>query len=160
MNIYRIFGCLIVAWAILATAPASAQLRPVDDLAQLAATARAKRVPMLIAFMQESCPYCAISRRDYLIPLQKNPAWKNRVLIREIDIDRSTTMRDFESNTTTHRAFARSHGVRSVPTLIVFDADGKRVAPPIVGLLADDFYQLYIEQALEAGLVKMRTWTR
>ena len=115
---------------------------------------------MLIAFMQESCPYCAVARRDYLVPLQNNPHWKGRVLIREVDVDRSTAMRDFDGAATTHRAFARSHGVRRVPTLIAFDAQGKRVAPPIVGLLADDFYQLYIEQALEAGLAKMRVRQR
>ena len=27
---------------------------------------------------------------------------------------------------------------------------------PIIGLLTEDFYRLYIEQAVEAGLVKMR----
>ncbi len=110
--------------------------------------------------MQHACPYCAIARRDYLIPLQTSPRWKGHVLIREIDVDLSTAMHDFSGKATTYRAFARSHGVRSVPTLIAFDAEGKRVAPPIVGLLADDFYQLYIEQAVEAGLAKMRVRKR
>lgn len=106
--------------------------------------------------MQHTCPYCAIARRDYLIPLQQDPQWRHRVLIREIDTDRSLSLRGFKGEATTHRAFARSQGVRRVPTLIAFDAEGNRVAPPIVGLLADDFYRLYIEQAIEAGLVKMR----
>jgi len=130
---------------------------PADDLTRLAAIARAQRAPLLILFMQPSCPYCATARRDYLIPLQNDPQWRGRVLIREIDVDRDTALRDFDGKTTTQRSFARSHGVRRVPTLIAFDAEGKAVAPPIVGLLADDFYQLYIEQALEAGLVKMRS---
>ncbi len=123
---------------------------------RLAATARAQRAPVLIHFMQHSCPYCAIARRDYLIPLQNDPQWQGRVLIREIDVDRGAAVRDFDGKMTTHRNFARSHGVRRVPTLIAFDAEGKPVAPPIVGLLSDDFYRLYIEQALEAGLTKMR----
>ena len=33
-----------------------AQLLSADDLALVAAEARSKRVPVLIAFMQESCP--------------------------------------------------------------------------------------------------------
>ena len=106
--------------------------------------------------MQQSCPYCAIARRDYLVPLQSAPQWQGRVLIREIEVDRSTAMRDFAGTATTHRAYARSLGVKRVPTLIVFDGDGQPVAPPITGLLADDFYQLYIEQAMEAGLARMR----
>lgn len=136
--------------------PARAQLVPAGDLAAVAAEARARHVPVLIAFMQQSCPYCAVARRDYLEMLQIDSRWNGRVLIREIDVDRNTDLRDFSGAASTHRDFARAHEVRRVPTLIVFDADGKRVSPPIIGLLADDFYRLYIEQAIEAGLVRMR----
>lgn len=156
MNIFNGICRLIVAWALLSTASVAAQLQPVDDLARIAAQARAHRVPVLVAFMQETCPYCAVARHDYLLPLQSDPQWKHRVLIREIEVDRSLPMRNFSGEATTHRAFARSLGVRRVPTLIVFDADGKPAAPPITGLLSADFYGLYIEQAMEAGLVKMR----
>lgn len=157
MNILRRCRWLIVTWALLGTAPALAQLLAADDLAQLAAEARAKRVPVLIAFMQQSCPYCAIARRDHLLPLQASPQWRERVLIREVETDRSTPLRDFSGAATTHRAFAKKHDVRRVPTLIVFDADGKTVGQPLTGLLTRDFYQLYIEQAIEGGLAKMRT---
>lgn len=156
LNILRRAQWLIVACALLGAAPGLAQLLPADDLAQVAAEARAKRVPVLIAFMQQSCPYCAIARRDHLLPLQANPQWRERVLIREVQTDRSTPLRDFAGTATTHRAFARSHDVRKVPTLMVFDADGKPVGPPLTGLLTQDFYQLYIEQAIEGGLAKMR----
>ena len=156
LNILIKFCGLIVTCAALAAAPVLAQLQPADDLAQVAAEARAKRVPVMVAFMQETCPYCAVARRDHLLPLQADPQWRNRVLIREIDVDRSTPMRDFSGASTTHRAFARQHKVRRVPTLIVFDADGKAAAPPITGLLREEFYQLYIEQAIEAGLTRMQ----
>lgn len=176
LNNVKRCGCRIVTWAafttlfttLLATAfaaafapafaqlPAAAQLLAADDLAQAAATAKARRTPVLIAFMEQSCPYCAIARRDYLLPLQTDPKWQNRVLVREVEVDRSTPMRDFSGAETTHRAYARSLGIKTVPTLIVFDASGERVAPPIIGLLADDFYRLYIEQAIDAGLTRMR----
>lgn len=106
--------------------------------------------------MQESCPYCAIARRDYLIPLQHDPQWRHRVRIVEIHTDRRIELRDFAGKPTTHRAFARSLGVRRVPTLIVFDGEGKPVAQPITGLLTADFYRLYIEQAIEAGIARMK----
>ena len=38
-----------------------------------------------------------------------------------------------------------------------FRSKGKAAAPPISGLLTADFYGLYIEQAVEAGLVRMRS---
>lgn len=106
--------------------------------------------------MQQSCPYCAVARRDYLLPLQADPRWGGRVLIVEVDVDRNTPLRDFAGRPTTHRAFARSHQVRRVPTLIVFDAEGRPAASPITGLVSEDFYRLYIGQAIEAGLAKMK----
>lgn len=164
LNIFKCCSYPIVTWTVFATllatafatVPAAAQLLPADDLAQAAATAKTRRVPVLIAFMEQSCPYCAVARRDYLIPLHTDPKWQNRVLIREVEVDRSTAMRDFTGAETTHRAYARSLGIKRVPTLIVFDADGQPVAPPITGLLADDFYRLYIEQAIDAGLTRIR----
>lgn len=156
LNIFKIWGCLIVTCAALGSAAVHAELPPANDLARSAAEARARKIPLLVAFMQESCPYCAVARDDYLIPLLSDSKWKDRVLIREIDVDRSIPMRNFSGESLTHREFAKQHGVRRVPTLIVFDADGKPAAPPISGLLADEFYRLYIEQAIEAGLHKMR----
>ena len=82
--------------------------------------------------------------------------WRGKVVMLEMPLDTPESLRDFEGKTTDVRSFARQHGVRSVPTIIVFDADGKPVSTPLVGLLTRDFYSMYIEQAMEAGLVKMR----
>lgn len=150
------FAALIVACAPCISAAAGATLRAADDFSRIAAEARGKRVPVLVAFMEQRCPYCATARRDHLLPLQNDPQWRDKMLIRTIEVDRNTALRDFSGAQTTHREFARKHKVKRVPTLIVFDGDGKAVAEPIVGLLISDYYRLYIEQAVEAGLVRMR----
>lgn len=160
MNIFKSRLCWILACALLAAGPAAARLQQAEDLARLSAESRARGIPVLVAFMQESCPYCAVARRDYLLPLQSDPQWRHRVRIVEVHTDRSIAMRDFAGEPTTHRAFARSLGVRRVPTLIVFDGRGKPVAQPITGLLTEDFYRLYIEQAIEAGIARMRAAQR
>lgn len=152
----KLYFLLASIVACAGAAPAAAQLGRGDDLARLALEARERRVPVLIAFMQQSCLYCAAARRGYLIPLQSDPQWRDRVLIREIDVDLDTPLRDFSGAATTHRAFARSLKVRKVPTLIVFDGAGRPAAQPLTGLLAEDYYQLYIEQSIEAGLARMR----
>jgi thioredoxin-related protein len=152
--------CLLAAiLACAASAFAAQQPAPLafaDDLAAAAQTAREKRVPVLLAFMQKTCPYCAISRKDFLEPLQASAEWRDRVIILEVDVDSSRALRDFAGKPTTHREFARRNAARRVPTLIVFDDRGERAAPPIVGLMGEDFYRLYIEQAIEAGLVRQR----
>ena len=51
----------------------------------------------------------------------------------------------------------RRFGIRSVPTVIVFDTLGVPAAAPVIGLASGDFYGAYLEQAIEAGLSKTRT---
>jgi len=107
-------------------------------------------VPVLLAFMQKTCPYCAKARR-HLEPLQASAEWGGKALMREIDVDGTTEMRDFEGRLTTPRDFARAQGIRMVPTVMVFDDHGHRAGEPIVGLPTEDFYGFYVVRALEAG---------
>jgi thioredoxin-related protein len=156
----RLFWVAAILACVAAPAAARAQheaLRHAGDLAAAAREARARQVPVLLAFMQKTCPYCAIARKDYLEPMQADPAWRGRVIMLEIDVDEERALRDFAGAQTTHRAFARRLGVRRVPTLIVFDSDGEPAARPIVGLAgSSDFYRLYITQAIETGLQRQR----
>jgi thioredoxin-related protein len=128
----------------------------VKDLATVAGAARDKRIPVLIAFTTRACPYCRIARRDHLEPMQANSKWRDQAIMLDMQLDTPDALIDFEGKATNVREFARRHGVRSVPTLIVFDADGKPASAPLVGLLGGDFYSAYIEQAMESGLIRMR----
>ncbi len=147
-----ILACGLAAGAWGAAAP----LPLAEDFSAAAKDARARRVPVLVAFMQKTCPYCAVARRDFLDPMRSGEAWRDKVIMLEVDVDSHRRLRDFDGQSVTHRDFARRFGVKRVPTIIVLDDRGAQVAPPIEGLLADDFYRLYIEQAVEAGLVRLR----
>jgi thioredoxin-related protein len=125
-------------------------LAAAEDLARVAQEARARRVPVLLAFMQRTCPYCARARR-HLEPLRASPEWGTKAIMLELDVDSTARLRDFDGDWTTPRDFARRHGVRMVPTVIVFDGHGRPAADAIVGIASDDFYSYYIVQALEAG---------
>lgn len=88
--------------------------------------------------------------------MQQDPAWRDRMLLREIDVRSTGTLRDFAGRPTTAREFSRSKRIRTVPTVMVFDDTGKPVIDPIIGLASEDFYKLYLEQAIEAGMMRMR----
>ena len=141
----------ILAWALAVSAAGAgaAALVPTDDLARLAQDARERRAPILLAFMQQHCPYCAKARR-YLEPVAAS-GWGGKAILREIDVDSTAALRDFEGRPTTAREFARRHGVRVVPTLLVFDADGRVIADPVRGIAVEDFYAATIDRALETG---------
>lgn len=153
---------LVVTAAILTCAAPSAaaepgsELRFTDDLVALAGAARAQRAPLLIVFTQASCVHCEIAKRDYLVPMNHGAEFLGQVIIREIDVDSRARLRDFNGRTISQKEFSRRYRVNRVPTVIVMDDAGAPAAPPIVGLLADDFYRLYLQQAIDEGQLKMR----
>ncbi len=126
------------------------------DLAEAAVAAREEKIPILIFFTLRTCPYCNTARRDYLAPMRASEKWRDKAIMLELQLDGPQPLRDFAGKATTARDFARSFAVRSVPTVIVFDANGKPAATPLVGLSSGDFYGLYLEQAVESGLIQMR----
>ncbi len=127
-----------------------------SDLAEAARTAREKKIPVLIFFTLKSCPYCATARRDHLGPMHTSAKWRDKAVMLELQLDGPQPLRDFAGDATTARDFSRKFSVRSVPTVIVFDDAGVPTTTPLVGLSAGDFYSLYLEQAVESGLIKMR----
>jgi thioredoxin-related protein len=154
----RFRRALIVAILALTALPAAAgeALTLADDLAATAVEAGKRRVPVMIVFTEATCPYCTRAKRDYLVPMQSRGPFADKMIVREVDVASDRQLRDFAGRPTTHSEYARSMQVRLVPTVVVVNARGEPVSAPIVGLLAPDFYQLYLEQAVEAGLLKLR----
>lgn len=156
----RFLRRLLVA-AILAcatTAPLAQEaghLPHADDFAALAKEARARRAPIVIAFVQASCNYCAIAKRDYLVPMHRDAKWREQIVMREVDLDRNAPFRDFNGAATFPSDFSRRYGVNRVPTVVVVNHRGELLAPPIVGLLTEDFYGFYLEEAIAAGIAKL-----
>jgi thioredoxin-related protein len=144
----------ILAWLPLATAAAAAGIQPAADLAEDARGMRAQNRVMLVLYSQADCAWCERARNEHLIPLQDDPAWRDRVLLRQIDLDSDAPLVDFSGKRATHRAFARGERARMTPTLVVYGPDGARLAEPIVGFRLADFYAAYIERALEEALGK------
>jgi len=85
-----------------------------------------------------------------------DPAYANRVLLRQIDLDSDAPLKDFAGHATTHRAYAKTQNARLTPTLMFYGPDGKQLAEPIVGFRLADFYGEYIERGIDEGLAVLR----
>ena len=154
---------MMVVAAILAWGAAPlAHAQPADNLphaksfeadSKLAAT---KKIPILVLYTSPGCPFCERAKSDYLVPMLKDPAYKNKVIIREVDITSQSPLTLFNGTTSTGAAFAAQHKVAVVPTIKVINAQDSEVATPIVGLLIPDYYFGYIDSAISGGLQKMR----
>jgi hypothetical protein len=88
--------------------------------------------------------------------MQKGPAWRKKVIIRELEVGSNRPLALFDGTKSTEGAFAAENKVFMVPTVKVFDTRGQEAAEPIVGLLIPDYYFGYIQNAIEEGTRKVR----
>ena len=118
--------------------------------------AAARKIPIMVLFSSPDCHFCHRVINEYLLPMQKDPAYKNKVLIREVEAGSQNPLTLFDGRKGTEGAFAAESKVFMVPTIKVFDAQGREVSDAIVGLLTPDYYFGYLDAAIEEGIGKIR----
>jgi len=89
------------------------------------------------------------------LPMQRDPAFKDRVILRQIETSSRDTLIDFDGKETTHSAFSAKHNVWGVPNVKLFDSHGQ-VLTSIEGLLTVDFYYAYLENAIDESQAKIK----
>jgi len=88
-------------------------------------------------------------KRDYLNPLASNPQYRDKVVIRQINQDGKQPLLDFKGKETTHARFAAAEKIKLVPVVAFYGPDGRKLAERIVGVRLPDFYNAYLEDAIE-----------
>ncbi|MEN6585705.1 MAG: thioredoxin fold domain-containing protein [Sulfuricella sp.] len=150
-------GLAILAWiATAGAAVRSDELSFATDLTRDAEVAREKRLPILILFVAPNCAYCERVRHDFLLPMQRNPEYANKVIFRQLYLKSGKTLLDFAGKKTSHSQFAKQNQIKFTPTVKLFDADGNSLTEPLVGLTTPDFYGSYLDGAIDEALVKTR----
>ncbi len=108
----------------------------------------------VILFSLPGCEFCAEVREHYLRPMLS--ASPQPFAIAEADIESSASIRDWRGRNVAQRDFARASGARLAPTVMFFDAQGRSLAEPIIGL-SKDFFGAYLEQRLQAAVKEAKT---
>ena len=135
----------------------SAPLEFADDLAAVGKLSTSRQTPIMLVFTNPDCPYCAKAKKEHIEQLHVSRNYGSKVIVREVEAENTKlALRDFDGNSTTHADLARRYNIKSVPTVIVVDARGKPLAEPIIGIVTPDFYDLYLEQAIDAGRLQLR----
>jgi len=148
-----ILACLA---ALFAADTAFAQMIEARDLAADARLAAERRIPLLVLFSETGCPWCARARQEFLLPMQRNPEYQGKVMMREVGIDNPAALIDFAGKTTTQAEFARSYRVLMVPTVVLVGPRGEALAEPLVGFRTADYYGYYLDQRIDAALAQLR----
>jgi thioredoxin-related protein len=134
----------------------AAGLPVVKDFTVEAGDARKQQVPILVLFTSETCDYCKTVLEDFLLPMQRDPEYKNKVILRQVESTSQDELIDFDGKATTYRKFSTRHEVWGVPNVMLFDSNGQ-VLTSIEGLLTVDFYYAYLVAAIEESLEKVKS---
>ena len=148
-----ILACLA---ALIVAAPACAQMTQARDLAADARLAAERRIPLLVLFSEAGCPWCQRARQEFLLPMQRNPEYQAKVMMREVGVDSTAALVDFAGKTTTQAKFARRSQIGMAPTVMLFGARGEVLGEPLVGFGSADYYGYFIDQRIDSALAQLR----
>lgn len=151
-----LFALLLLACAAQPGLGLGAELPPAADLRSEADQAFRKGGPLIILFSRDDCKYCVTVKRDYLKPLASHPRYRDRVVVRQINQDSAAALIDFRGQPTTHARFADAEKIKLFPVVAFYGPDGKRLAAPIIGARLPDFYQSYLDDAIEQSIAALR----
>jgi len=112
--------------------------------------------PLIVMYSRADCRFCEAIRRDYLKPLAADPRNKERLLVRQVDQDSDAPLTGFRGEPTTHARLAASEKIKLVPVVAFYGPNGRRLAEPIVGSRLPDFYQGYLDDAIEQSRLALK----
>jgi thioredoxin-related protein len=140
------FLCLFHATFVFAD---TSKLTPLEDMRLLGRESRQHQIPILLLVSQYHCSYCERMKQEVLNPLQLDPAYGQRVLIRELSIDPGEMVIDLRGKRQATADFVTRYNVSVTPTLLFLDAEGREAGQRIVGINTVDFLFLYIDEAID-----------
>ncbi len=141
---------LLLAVSVRAAGPA--HILPVTDLRVLGDEARRSHRVILLAVTTRWCTYCHQLKADFLRPMLVSGDYRDRLIMRELKLDDTGTIRDFAGKITSARALGSAYGVNLTPTLLFLGPDGRELAQRIQGLTTPDFFGGYIDRGIEQAL--------
>lgn len=136
---------------VKAPARESAAVPLATDFAAHAKRAKSLDVPLIVLVSLRDCVYCGPIRQRELAPLVRSGKYE----VREIGMDSTAAVRDFDGSTTTGVAWARAHGAKVSPTVLFLDTQGRPVAEPLIGAGLPDFYGAYLDDAIARGRARL-----
>ena len=131
-------------------------LKEGSNLASDGAEASKKQIPVLMFFSMQHCPYCIEVEEDYLKPMLRNSEYDSKVIIRKVKIDGIGIVHDFNGKERDPAEFSEEYNVSMVPTLVLVNSKGKKIAPAIIGIRNSHYYSSELDDAIDASTKKIR----
>ena len=142
--------------ALAIQSAAQGELRIANDLHDLGRESDMRKIPVVLFFSSKHCEYCDRVREGFLKHLLTDPAFMNKLLLREVRIDSTRALLDFNKQLITHATFTEQRAIELVPTIQFTDGLGDMLTEDIVGVTTLGFYGAYLEKAIEQSLSTLR----
>ena len=126
-------------------------MQQIADFRHEAEITRTQNLVLVLEFSREDCPYCRKLEKLFLLPMQRNAGYDDKILIRSISLDEDKSVIDFEGRSLTTDQFATRYGVSMTPTLLFLNADGVEISERLVGIWSEDFYGYFIDTRIDAA---------
>jgi len=127
----------------------------VTDLSQDASLARSQGLVILIEFSNDDCEYCLLLENEFLIPMSKNQAYREKVVIRSLPLNGGHQFKGFQGELVSASQFASKYQVMVTPTMVFLDANGNELSEKLVGIWSIDFFGSYIDERIDTARQKV-----
>ena len=133
----------------------TAAMIAVADLRQEARIARDNNLILVLEFSSEYCGYCRKLEALFLVPMQRNSEYDEKILIRSVSLDSYETLVDFSGRSMSTADFASRYGISLTPTLLFLNSDGVEMSEKLVGIWSEDYYGGFIDNRIDEARGKL-----
>jgi len=136
------------------------ELIKIKDIRDTAKLAQSHKLPILIMFGTDECPYCKQLKEDFLIPMLISGDYTDKIIIREAHIASGVSITDFSGKIISTGEFSTRYGVTLFPTMVFVDANGRVLIENIIGITTPSLFGGTLDDSIdEALLLTAREWT-
>jgi thioredoxin-related protein len=123
----------------------------VDDL-KLSASSRR---PLLLIFSAEHCYFCERLKENIIKPMLRSGDYDEKVIIRVVEIDNHDRIINQQGKPMDVSALASLYDIRVTPTVLLIGPDGSEIAERQLGINSEDYYGVYLDNAIAEGIRKI-----
>ena len=121
----------------------------VADLRAESLLAKQKGLLLVIEFSADDCAYCRKLEELFLLPMQRNADYDEKILLRMVSLSDFDSLIDFDGRSVTTNEFAAKYEVSLTPTLVFLNADGVEMSEKLVGIWSEDFFGGFIDNRID-----------
>lgn len=144
------------AGVALAASDVIVEVPPAADFSADAKGAASEGIPILVVVTRNDCTYCATIKQKILLPMQRNEKYRRQVIMRELNVDWSALITDFNGERVSAASWAERYKAVFTPTVLLLNPRGHEAADRLVGINTVDMYGWYLDQSIATATGSIR----